>query len=101
MGLFSESSCKFLGDARPDLAQGHCPRALRVEARLPPCAAAKLKAALAGGADGGPQGNEPPLSHSVLRSEVPHAPLVPGHGGYSGTGGVPLLHPSSILLFCF
>lgn len=33
MRLSSESSCKFLGDAQPDLEQGHCPRALRAEAR--------------------------------------------------------------------
>ena len=45
MGLSSESSCKFLGDAQPDPAQGHCPRAPCAEAQLPPRAATKPRAA--------------------------------------------------------
>lgn len=70
MGLSSESSCKFLGDAQPDLAQGHCPPAPHTEALLPPHAATKPRAALAHSIDGGPQGNEIPLSHSTPRTQL-------------------------------
>lgn len=56
MRLSSESSCKFLGDAQPDLVQGHCLPAPHAEALLPLRAAPNLRAALTGSADGGTWG---------------------------------------------
>lgn len=80
MGLSSESSCKFLGDAQPDPVQGHCPQAPHTEAQLPTRAVPRLRTDLTHGTDGGNRATSFPCpQHSQTQvPAIPH-PWPQGH----------------------
>lgn len=78
MGLSSESSCKFLGDAHPDPVQGHCPQAPHAGAQLPTRAATRARTDLTHGTDGGNRAASLPCPHSSDTGTCNPTPLATG-----------------------